>query len=192
MRYVRMPIEVESPEEYGYGNIRYNLSESSTADQSLNSLGLSVPNLTLLYPEHRGSKALRTLIVAGNSILGADDVLITSGAATALFICATSLLKPSDHLVVVRPNYATNLETPRAIGARMTCIDLSFEDEFRLDFARIEAAITAQTRIVSVTCPHNPTGVVLKEGELRRLVSLTEACRCYLLVDETYRDLSYQ
>src|SRR3546814_9620023 len=29
MRYVRMPIEVESPEEYGYGKIRYNLSERS-------------------------------------------------------------------------------------------------------------------------------------------------------------------
>jgi hypothetical protein len=31
MRYVRMPIEIESPEEYGYGNIRFNLSESSIA-----------------------------------------------------------------------------------------------------------------------------------------------------------------
>jgi hypothetical protein len=35
VRYVRMPIEVESPEEYGYDNIRYNLSESSIADQKL-------------------------------------------------------------------------------------------------------------------------------------------------------------
>jgi hypothetical protein len=55
MRYERMPIEVESPEEYGYGNIRYNLSESSIADQALSSFGLSVPDLTLLYGEHRGS-----------------------------------------------------------------------------------------------------------------------------------------
>lgn len=191
MRYVRMPIEVESPEEFGYGKIRYNLSESSIADQSLRSLGLAVPDLTLLYPEHRGSKALRSLIAAGNGNIDADDVLVTGGAATALFICATALLKPSDHLVVVRPNYATNLETPRAIGAGMTCIDLSFEDGFRLDFERLAAAITPQTRIISVTCPHNPTGVTLRDGELRRLVALAEASRCHLLVDETYRDLSY-
>ena len=192
MRYVRMPIEVESPEEFGYGKIRYNLSESSIADQSLSTLGLSVPDLTLLYAEHRGNKALRSLVVADNNNLSADDVLITSGAATALFICATALLKPSDHLVVVRPNYATNLETPRAIGAKLTCIDLSFDDEFRLDFDRLAAAITSQTRIISVTCPHNPTGVMLSDGELRRLVALAEASRCYLLVDETYRDLSYE
>ena len=77
MRYVRMPIEVESPEEYGYGNIRYNLSESSIVDQSLGGLGLSVPDLTLLYGEHRGSERLRALVVAETPRLSADDVLIT-------------------------------------------------------------------------------------------------------------------
>jgi hypothetical protein len=35
MKYVRMPIEVESPEEIGYDQIRYNLSESSVADRKL-------------------------------------------------------------------------------------------------------------------------------------------------------------
>jgi aspartate/methionine/tyrosine aminotransferase len=186
-----MPIEVESPEEYGYGNIRYNLSESSITDQSLAMLGLTVPNLTLLYPEHRGSEALRSLIVAGDNDLRSADVLVTSGAATALFIVATALLRPEDHLVVIRPNYATNLETPRAIGCSITCIDLSFEAGFRLDFDRLAAAINPQTRVVSVTCPHNPTGVMLSEEEMRRLVALTEQAGCFLLVDETYRDLSY-
>jgi hypothetical protein len=79
MHYRRMPIEVESPEEYGYGNIRCNLSESSITDQSLAMLGLTVPNLTLLYPEHRGSEALRSLIVAGNSELRpADGTLLSA------------------------------------------------------------------------------------------------------------------
>jgi aspartate/methionine/tyrosine aminotransferase len=191
MHYRRMPIEVESPEEYGYGNIRCNLSESSITDQSLAMLGLTVPDLTLLYPEHRGSEALRSLIAAGNSELRPADVLVTSGAATALFIVATALLEPKDHLVVIRPNYATSLETPRAIGCGITCIDLAFEAGFRVDFDRLAAAINPQTRVISVTCPHNPTGVMLSEEELRRLVALAERARCFLLVDETYRDLSY-
>ena len=191
MRYVRMPIEVESPEEYGYGNIRNNLSESSIADQSLADLGLEIPNLTLLYAEHRGSKALRSLVVADEPALDANDVLITSGAATALFIVATSLLSPQSHLVVVRPNYATNLETPRAIGCAISFIDLAFEQEFRLDFGALAAAMRPNTRLVSVTCPHNPSGLMLTDDELRRLAALTQSRGCYLLVDETYRDLSY-
>jgi aspartate/methionine/tyrosine aminotransferase len=192
MRYLRMPIEVESPEELGYGNIRYNLSESSISDQSLSSLGLAVPDLTLLYTEHRGSRELRSLIVAGEAGLSADDVLVTSGAAGALFIIATALLDRDAHLVVVRPNYATNLHTPRAIGCQLTCIDLSFEQGYRLDLAAVRDAITPATRLISVTCPHNPTGVMMSEAELRALAQLAAQHGCRLLVDETYRDLSFE
>jgi aspartate/methionine/tyrosine aminotransferase len=190
MRYVRMPIEVESPEEYGYGNIRYNLSESSIADQSLASLGLTIPDLTLLYGEHRGSERLRSLVIEGEQGVGIDDVLITGGAAGALFIIATSLLGSGDHLVVVRPNYATNIETPRAIGCEIGFVDLSFENGFAIDFDALAAAITPRTKLISVTCPHNPTGVMMSEDELRRLAALAEEHGCLLLVDETYRDLA--
>jgi aspartate/methionine/tyrosine aminotransferase len=75
----------------------------------------------------------------------------------------------------VRPNYATNLGTPRAIGCAISFIDLAFEQGFRLDFDALAAAMTPNTRIVSVTCPHNPSGVMLSEDELRRLVAL--GCR---------------
>ncbi|MDB5708402.1 MAG: aspartate aminotransferase [Sphingomonas bacterium] len=190
MRYVRMPIEVESPEEYGYGNIRNNLSESSIVDQSIGSLGLTVPDLTLLYGEHRGSERLRGLIIEDEPGLRIEDVLITGGAAGALFIIATALLGADDGLVVVRPNYATNLETPRAIGCEIKFVDLVFEDGFALDFDRLAAAITPRTRLISVTCPHNPTGVMMSEAELRRLVDFAAEKKCLLLVDETYRDLA--
>jgi aspartate/methionine/tyrosine aminotransferase len=71
-------------------------------------------------------------------------------------------------------------------------MDLKFETGFRLDFNALAAAITPKTRLVSVTCPHNPTGVMFTAEELHRLVALTEAKGCYLLVDETYRDLSFE
>lgn len=190
MRYARMSIEVESPEEYGYDGIRNNLSESSITDQTLASLGLTIPDLTLHYGEHRGSAALRRLVAADAANLDADDVLITGGAATALFIVSTALLGAGDHLVVIRPNYATNLETPRAIGCSITCIDLEFEQGFQLDIERLAAAITPATRLISVTCPHNPTGTMLTAAQLLQLVTLAANRGCHLLVDETYRDLS--
>ncbi|HEY2684702.1 MAG TPA: pyridoxal phosphate-dependent aminotransferase [Steroidobacteraceae bacterium] len=191
MKYKRMPIEVESPEEIGYSRIRYNLSESSVSDRKISDLNLVLPDLTLLYGEHRGSKTLRTLIASERPTLAADDVLITGGAAGALFIIATALLRPKDHLVVVRPNYATNLETPRAIGCAISHIDLSFESGFRMDLEKLAAAVTPETKLISITSPHNPTGVAYSESDLRFLVQLARSRGCYLLVDETYRDLSY-
>lgn len=186
-----MPIEKESPEEYGYDLIRFNLSESSVSDRSFKALGLDLPDITLLYGEHRGPRELRELIAAEGPGLAADDVLLTSGAAGALFIISTALLGPGDHLVVVRPNYATNIETPRAIGCDIAYHDLRFEDGFAIDIERLAAEITPRTRLISVTCPHNPTGVALSLDELQALVGLAERHGCRLLVDETYRDLSY-
>ena len=191
MNYARMVIEKESPEEYGYGNIRYNLSESSISDQKLSDLGLSLPDLTLFYGEHRGERPLRELVAGQDSGLSPDDVLVTAGAAGALFIISTTLLAEHDHLVVVRPNYATNIETPKAIGCAISYIDLSFDKGFALDLAEVAAALRPNTRYISVTCPHNPTGTVLSRADLDALIALAEKHGCYLMVDETYRDLSY-
>nr|WP_281396919.1 pyridoxal phosphate-dependent aminotransferase [Mesorhizobium silamurunense] len=117
--------------------------------------------------------------------------MVTAGAAGALFIIATSLLSADDHLVVVRPNYATNIVTPKAIGCAISYVDLDFDDGFAIDVARVAAAVRPNTRLISVTCPHNPTGTMMSRTDLDALVALAEGRRCRLLVDETYRDLSY-
>lgn len=191
MNYARMVIEKEAPEEYGYDRIRYNLSESSIADLKLSDTGLSLPDLTLFYGEHRGDAGLRRLIAAQDRGVRADDVLVTAGAAGALFIIATTLLSERDHLVVVRPNYATNIETPKAIGCEIDYVDLAFDEGFRIDVDRVAASLKTNTRYISVTCPHNPTGTMMSRADLDALIALAERHGCRLLVDETYRDLSY-
>lgn len=196
-----MPIEVESPEQLGYDTITNNLSESSVADRRLSDLGvtLSGPSggaaldeLLLCYGDHLGDPVLRDAVAAGGAGLHADDVIVTPGAAAALFATATSLLDPGDHVVVVRTNYATNLETPRAIGADLEVVDLSFADGWRLDIDRVAALVRpGTTRLISVTCPHNPTGTMLDLASLHALVELAESSGAVLLVDETYRALTH-
>ncbi|HEV3411084.1 MAG TPA: pyridoxal phosphate-dependent aminotransferase [Puia sp.] len=192
MDYRRMPIEVESPEQLGYGTIRNNLSESSYTDALFRDVleDTDLHDLLLSYGSHAGHEGLRAAIVTGTH-LKEDDVLLTIGAAGALFIIATSLLEKGDELVVVRPNYATNIETPRAIGAAIQFIDLRFEEKFELNIGKIRAAVGPATQYISVTYPHNPTGVCLNAGELQQLVDLAEEKGVYLLVDETYRDMVF-
>ena len=194
MRYRRMPIEVESPEQLGYDTITNNLSESSVADRRLRDLGLSIEldDLLLCYGDHLGDPLLREAVAAGGDGLHADEVLVTAGAAAALFCIATTLLERHDHAVIVRTNYATNLETPRAIGAELEVVDLRFEDGWRLDVARMAALVRdGHTKLISVTQPHNPTGTMFDLATLEALVELAERSGAVLLVDETYRDLTH-
>jgi aspartate/methionine/tyrosine aminotransferase len=194
MRYRRMPIEVESPEQLGYDTITFNLSESSVADRRLRDLGLEVDvdELVLCYGDHLGDPMLRAAVAAGGEGITPDNVLVMPGAAAALFAIATSLLEAGDHIVVVRTNYATNLETPRAIGADLDIVDLEFGDGWKLDVDAVGARVRpGSTKLISVTCPHNPTGTMLDASALRALVDLAENSGAFLLVDETYRDLTH-
>ena len=189
-----MPIEVESPEQLGYDTITNNLSESSVADRRLRDLGfeLDLDELLLCYGDHLGDPRSERRSRPSAPEVCPDDVLVTAGAAAALFCIATALLEPGDHAVVVRTNYATNLETPRAIGAEVDVVDLRFEDGWRLDVDRVAAAVPdGHTRLISVTQPHNPTGTMFDRDTLDALVALAERSGAVLLVDETYRDLTH-
>jgi aspartate/methionine/tyrosine aminotransferase len=190
MQYLRMPIEIEAPEGIGYGNINCNLSESSFTDQRLDGLGLSLDNLLLHYGDHKGKPALRELIThTGDFAL--DEVLITSGAAAALFIVATSLLDEGEQILVAKPNYATNIATPQAIGATVSYLQLRFDDGYRINLDELASFLTPQTQLVSLTYPHNPTGVMIDIDTLLQVIRLVEQNGCYLLIDETYRDMCF-
>src|ERR1700685_4498186 len=140
MDYIRMPIEIESPESMGYASIDCNLAESSTRDVQFKDMAIKLDELILGYGDHRGKPALRALVVEKEKKLDAEQVLLTVGAAGALFIIHSALLNRDDHLIIVRPNYATNLETPRAIGCQVSFIDLEFDERFALDPEKIKKA----------------------------------------------------
>jgi aspartate/methionine/tyrosine aminotransferase len=191
MKYRRMPIEIESPEQMGYQYLDCNLTESSFADALFGDIDLNLHDLALCYGNHMGKPELRDLIAADSRVLRADDILITAGAAAGLFIISTSLLHAGDHLLVVKPNYATNIETPRAIGAHVDFLELKFEEGFALNCDFIEKSMTPETRLVSLTFPHNPTGSTITRNELERIIDLIESRNAVLLCDETYREMSF-
>lgn len=202
MKYVRMPIEIESPEQMGYANLKCNLTESSVTDARLQDLDLNLSELVICYGDHLGHPGLRQLIAAESNAasagyggarmpIGPDDVLVTAGAATALFIVATALLEPGDSMVVMRPNYATNIATPLAIGAEVSFLELDFASGWRIDLDKLDRLITPRTRLLSITTPHNPTGTTMTAEQLGKILELVEARGCYLLCDETYREMTF-
>lgn len=192
MDYKRMPIEIESPEQLpgGYAAIKYNLSESSYTDSIFKNLDLNLNDLVICYGDHVGHPGLRAEIVKGEQGVKADDVLVTAGAASALFIISTALLKKGERLVVAHPNYATNIETPRAIGAEIVTLPMTFENKYSVDLNKLQSLITPNTKFVSLTCPHNPTGTMISESDLKEVIRMVEKNNSYLLFDETYRDMS--
>ncbi|GAA3432772.1 aminotransferase class I/II-fold pyridoxal phosphate-dependent enzyme [Kutzneria kofuensis] len=145
-------------------------------------------SLALGYTETRGLPALREEIAATYDNVAPEDVLCFAGAEEAIYLAMQVLLAPTDHAVVLTPNYQAAETIPLAL-CEVTGVALREDDGWSLDVDAVEAAIRPNTRLVSVNFPNNPTGAVPDVESWRRLVSLCEERGITLFSDEVYRGL---
>ena len=99
--------------------------------------------------------------------------------------------KDADHLIVTFPNYGTNLETPRAIQCEVTKLELKIETGWKFDLEQLSALVRPNTKLISLTTPHNPTGTCLSAADLTRVLEIAATVGAHVLVDETYRDMTF-
>ncbi len=178
----------------------YNLGESYCQELSLDELVGSGPSdgadrlaeIRLGYRTSAGEQELRRLIAA-NAGVADDQVLVTAGAASALFLLGLLLGDGDEEIVVVQPCFPPTLAALRGIGARVVTTQLRFEDSYRLDLAALSESLNGRTRLVMLSSPQNPSGVVFAEAEIEQLLAaMSRRCpEALLLVDEVYRESVY-
>jgi aspartate/methionine/tyrosine aminotransferase len=117
-----------------------------------------------------------------------DQVTTAQGTSGANFLVCAALLDPGDEVVVESPGYDPLLGAPRLLGAGVQRFERLFEEGWRLDPLRVERALTARTRLVVVTRPHNPSGVLMDVEALKAVGRLAAARGAHVLVDEVYLD----
>ncbi|MHB8646714.1 MAG: aminotransferase class I/II-fold pyridoxal phosphate-dependent enzyme, partial [Thermomicrobiales bacterium] len=147
-------------------------------------------NLPLTYSEARGTHELRARLAATYRDVTADDVLVTTGAIEANYVLFNALLLPGDRVVSVYPAYQQLYTVPEAIGCAVARLELREENRYHYDLDELERLVNAQTRMIVVNSPHNPTGAAMTAAECARVYALAESVGAYILADEAYRWLT--
>ena len=147
-------------------------------------------SLSFGYTQTAGHPMLRSQISALYEDIAPDQILTFAGAEEGIFVIANVLLDESSHAVVVVPSYQSLHEVATATGAEVTKIALGADWALPLD--DIEAAIQANTRLVVINSPNNPTGTVASTEDLRRLTAECESVGATLFCDEVYRFLHHE
>ncbi|MFN9001119.1 MAG: aminotransferase class I/II-fold pyridoxal phosphate-dependent enzyme [Holosporales bacterium] len=144
--------------------------------------------MELGYNEIEGSLSLRTALVnALYSELKPEQVATFAGAEEAIFCTLAGLLQAEDHVIALTPCYQAMLEVPKLCGARLTCIELTPENQWRINLEAIEKAIQPNTRWVLINFPHNITGQIITPDELKALITVLDRHGIWLYSDEVYR-----
>src|SRR5262245_50569797 len=138
---------------------RFDLAISNVLPCSIDELPGARDAIALSGRNDTGYAPLMEAIAARYGV-ATDQVTTAQGTSGANFLACAALVEPGDDVVVERPGYDPLLGAPRLLGANTVRFDRTFEDGFALDPDRIRRAMTPRTRLIIVTSPHNPTGVI--------------------------------
>ena len=116
-------------------------------------------------------------------------VFVTSGTSGGLMLALLALVNPGDEVITFDPYFVMYKHLTTVAGGKI--VPISTYPDFRLDVAKVRAAITPRTKVILCNSPCNPTGYVASESELRALAELAAEHDIALISDEIYRAFCY-
>ena len=118
------------------------------------------------------------------------EITITAGATQAIFTSITALINPGDEVILFDPSYDSYNPAIRLNGGVPVHINLCYPD-FTIDWDQVQSKITSRTRMIMINTPHNPSGTVLKEADIRALESIVQQHDLLVISDEVYERLIF-
>ena len=148
------------------------------------------------YPPMPGVPALRQAMAAkmhalyGRSVDANTEVTVTAGATQAILTIVLAVVHPGDEVIVLEPcydSYVPNIELAGGVVVRVPLVP----GTFRPNFETIAKAITPRTRAIIINSPHNPSGMVWSDADMRRLQDILAPTNVLLISDEVYEHMVF-
>ena len=149
------------------------------------------------YTSNFGTLELRRALAANLERLygvgydPASEVLVTVGASEAVAATMAAIVDPGDEVILHEPSYVAYVPAIVFNGGVPLLVQTHLDDDFEVDPARVEAAITARTKAIFLGYPCNPTGAVLPEEKLRAIADIALRHDLLVVSDEIYDRLVY-
>jgi methionine aminotransferase len=119
-----------------------------------------------------------------------SEITITAGATEAIYAAITAVVQAGDEVIILEPAYDAYQPAVQLNHGRPVFIPLTFP-EYRIDWDRLENAITAKTRLIILNSPHNPTGTVLNIDDIEALKTIVADRNIVILSDEVYEHIIF-
>ena len=147
------------------------------------------------YTLSRGTPALRELLaekLRGRNGLDAtpERIVVTAGGTAAVYAALTSLVEAGDGVLVPDPGWPSFALTVELVRGRPLPYRLLPEQGYEPDLDHVEA-LAADASVLVVNSPSNPTGAVLAQPTLERLLEIAQRHGLAVLSDEVYEDIVF-
>ena len=138
----------------------------------------------------RQAIARKALDCYGAQVDPDTEITVTSGGTEAIFNAIHAVVRAGDEVIVLDPAYDCYEPAIDLAGARAVHVPLD-PQTFAVDWDRVRAAVTPKTRLLIVNSPHNPSGAMFDQADIRALAALLEGTGIYLISDEVYEHIVF-
>ncbi|MCI0525914.1 MAG: pyridoxal phosphate-dependent aminotransferase, partial [Nitrospira sp.] len=143
-------------------------------------------------PELREAIADKLRIDNALEVDPATEVIVTVGTIEGILMALMATLDPGDEILIPDPAWTSYQHCIRMVGAYPISIPLKEENGFKPRVEDLEAVLTPRTKALLISSPHNPTGVILSQGELQQFADFAQQKDLVVLSDEIYEKLVYE
>ena len=119
------------------------------------------------------------------------EITVTAGATQAIMAAVLALVRPGDEVIVLEPVYDSYVPSIVLAGGVPVYVPLDATRGYAPDWERVRAAITPRTRLLMLNFPHNPTGRILFDDDLKALEAIVDSTGILLLSDEVYEHIVF-
>lgn len=144
------------------------------------------------YAESKGSLKLRKEIALRylrnfSAIINPDsEIIVTHGAAEAIWLVILTLTSIGDEIIIPDPSYTMYETAVKLLGRIPIKIPTSANNKFCLNTTNLKNAITERTKLLIINSPENPTGAVYNKTLIEEIQVLSETHNFYFVQDEVY------
>jgi methionine aminotransferase len=127
----------------------------------------------------------------GSSYNFDSEITVTAGATQALFTAFSTIITAGDEVIIFEPAYDSYLPAIKINGGIPVTIQLN-KNDFSVPWDEVRKSITNKTKCIVFNSPHNPTGSILKEDDIKELQKIVNGTDILIISDEVYEHIIFE
>jgi len=119
-----------------------------------------------------------------------NEITVTAGATQAIYTAITTVVKPGDEIIIIEPAYDSYVPGVKASGGIPVYVNLNSED-YPYNWEAICNSISDKTKLIIINSPHNPTGSLITDDDIKQLEKLIKDTNIFIISDEVYEHIVF-
>ncbi len=141
-------------------------------------------------PELRHAISRKVELTYGRQYNPEKEITITAGATQAIYTAITALVREEDEVIVFTPAYDCYVPPVLLNGGKPVYIQLKGPD-YKVNWEEVKKVVNRRTKLIIINTPHNPTGTIWSDEDMRELEKLVINSGAIVLSDEVYEHILF-